>query len=105
MTDLDMTHLCAVKMNLPNIEAGASVVFYTNAMSGWPRAYDPLHDDGQMTGLVKAFGLSVLCYTDDIGGKEWIVSQGTQALIADYNLNRAVVKCVMELFGDKKLAA
>jgi hypothetical protein len=100
-----MREFLAQKMDLPNIQNHMQSVTFTSPVSGWPRVYDPFHDDHQMAALVKYLHLSILCYRDDTDGWMWMVQQGATPAIADYNLNSAVVRCAVNLFSEKKMAA
>ena len=106
MTDLELCAACARRVGLENVLVGVNVVTFTNSNSGGPRVYNPLENDAQMAALQKAFHLSANCYRDDADGWTWIVQQGAGDTIADYSLNRAIVKCVASLFeGRRQLVA
>lgn len=105
MNDMEMTRRVAVKLDLPNISAFAGSVTYLNANSGWPRVYDPLHNDSQALALVKRFHMSVTCHQDDIGGYDYCATCGPHQAFVAHDLNRAIVQCAVKLFEDEKIAA
>jgi hypothetical protein len=101
MDDLEMVRACAEAMGLREAVMACDMCASAGGLSvstGAPK-YWPLTDDAQAMALVKRFDLEIRRPPSD---EWWVMGNGLYgASVDDADLNRAIVRCVSVMFGEK----